>query len=156
MRLSRHRQFSVSSEKSKYDHEQLNLFNETEVTADPEPTEPEPVKIKIHYRKAKHFAVDRLPSTLPVKVIEYPLSKIDQVYCQCGSGLHVIGCESQRELKIIPAQALWSTGAQNIATVIASRPTPKPHPKDGDVEPGYFGQLRFSGGCGAHCETEVC
>ncbi|WP_170233309.1 hypothetical protein [Sporomusa termitida] len=32
MRLARHRQFGVSSEKSQYDT--LNLFNEAEITAD--------------------------------------------------------------------------------------------------------------------------
>lgn len=33
MRLSRHRQFGASSEKSEYDAAQLNLFNEAEVFA---------------------------------------------------------------------------------------------------------------------------
>ena len=33
MRLSRHRQFGASSEKSEYDLAQLNLFNEAEVMA---------------------------------------------------------------------------------------------------------------------------
>lgn len=41
MRLSRHRQFGASSEKSEYDLSQLNLFNEAEVMAAPEEAEPE-------------------------------------------------------------------------------------------------------------------
>jgi hypothetical protein len=45
MRLSRHRQFGASSEKSEYDLEQLNLFNEAEVMSEPELPEPELVEV---------------------------------------------------------------------------------------------------------------
>lgn len=104
MRLSRHRQFGASSEKSEYDLSQLNLFNEVEVMAMPEQPEPELVEVEKHYRK-KRSATDRLPEDLPVEIIEYTLSEDEQVCCECGCALHVMGYESRRELKIIPAQA---------------------------------------------------
>jgi Transposase and inactivated derivatives len=104
MRLSRHRQFGASSEKSEYDLEQLNLFNEAEVMVEPAP-ELELVEIEKHYRRAKRSAADRLPEDLPVEVIEYTLPENEQVCCECGGGLHIMGHESRRELKIIPAQA---------------------------------------------------
>ena len=105
MRLSRHRQFGASSEKSEYDLAQLNLFNEAEVMATPEQPEPELVEVEKHYRKAKRSAADRLTEDFPVEVIEYTLPEGEQVCCECGGELHVMGHESRRELKIIPAQA---------------------------------------------------
>jgi transposase len=105
MRLSRHRQFGVSSEKSEYDLAQLNLFNEAEVMAETERPEPELVEIEKHYRKAKRSAAGRLPEGLPVEIIEYILPEDEQICCECGCALHVMGHESRRELKIIPAQA---------------------------------------------------
>jgi transposase len=105
MRLSRHRQFGASSEKSEYDSEQLNLFNEAEVMAAPELPEPELVEVEKHYRKRTRLTTDKLPEDLPVEVIEYTLPEDEQV-CGCGCGLHVMGHETRRELKIIPAQAV--------------------------------------------------
>lgn len=104
MRLSRHRQFGASSEKSEYDLAQLNLFNEAEVMAAPEAAEPELVEVEKHYRKAKRSATDRLPEDLPVEVVEYTLPEREQICGACGGALHVMGHESRRELKIIPAQ----------------------------------------------------
>ena len=105
MRLSRHRQFGTSSEKSEYDNAQLNLFNEVEVMAAPEMPEPELVKVEKHYRKRSRLTADKLPEDLPVEVIEHTLPESEQVCCECGCGLHVMGHEIRRELKIIPAQA---------------------------------------------------
>lgn len=50
-RLSKHKQFGASSEKSQYDTEQLSLFDEAEITADEKVPEPELVEIEKHYRK---------------------------------------------------------------------------------------------------------
>ena len=105
MRLFRHRQFGASSEKSEYDLAQMNLFNEAEVMAEPGQPEPELVEVEKHYRKAKRSTADRLPEDLPVEVIEYTLPESEQICCECGCELHVMGHESRRELKIIPAQA---------------------------------------------------
>lgn len=106
MRLSRHRQFGASSEKSEYDLSQLNLFNEAEVMAAPEEAEPELVEVEKHCRKAKRSAADCLSDDLSVEVIEHTLSEGEQICCECGCELHIMGHESQRELKIIPAQAI--------------------------------------------------
>jgi len=101
MRLSRHRQFGTSSEKSEFDLAQLNLFNEAEIMADVE--KPEMVEIEKHHRKTRRSTADRLPEGLPVEVIEYTLLENEQLCCACSCGLHVMGHESRRELKLIPA-----------------------------------------------------
>lgn len=105
MRLSRHRQFGASSEKSEYDLAQLNLFNEAEVMADPEQAESELTEVEKHYRKRGRLTTDKLPEDLPVEVMEYTLPESEQICDVCGGPLHVMGHESRRELKIVPAQA---------------------------------------------------
>ena len=104
-KLAKHKQFGSSSEKSEYDLEQINLFDEAEATADKNISEPELVEIEKHYRKRKRSASDRLPPDLPVEVIEHELPSDGQVCAECGGVLHVMGHEVRRELKIIPAQA---------------------------------------------------
>ena len=102
MRLSRHRQYGASSEKSEYDHEQLNLFNEVEVmTGEPET---ELVEIEKHYRKRTRLTTDKLPEDLPVDVIEHELPENEQICCECGGKLHVMNNDIRRELVIIPEQ----------------------------------------------------
>jgi len=103
-RLAKHRQFGASSEKSEYDIDQINLFNEAEATADEKVAEPELVEVEKHYRKRKRSASDRLPEDLPVEVIEHELPPDGKVCEECGGALHVMGHEVRRELKIIPAQ----------------------------------------------------
>lgn len=105
MRLARHKQFGPSSEKSKYDPEQLNLFNEAEVFVDPEVAEPELVEIEKHYRKRTRLTTDKLPDDLPVEVVEHGLPASEQSCPACDGTLHVMGRETlRRELVIIPAQ----------------------------------------------------
>jgi hypothetical protein len=72
-RLAKHKQFGASSEKSEYDVDQINLFNEAEATASKDAPEPELVEVEKHYRKRKRCASDRLPDDLPVEVIEHKL-----------------------------------------------------------------------------------
>ena len=57
-RLAKHRQFGVSSEKSRYDSDQLSIFNEAEATADVNVLEPELQEIQKHYRKRKRLVND--------------------------------------------------------------------------------------------------
>jgi len=104
MRLSKHRQYGASSEKSSY--EQLSLFNEAEATADANVAEPELVEVERHYRKKKRESGDRLPADLPVEVVEHDLPRDEQVCPECGGDLHVMGRETRRELKLIPAKAV--------------------------------------------------
>lgn len=103
-RLSKHRQFGASSEKSEYDGDQLNLFNESEVVADVSVPEPKLAEIEKHYRKARRSSGDRLPSDIPVEVLEHEFPAEEQVCPDCGGAMHVMGRESRRELKIIPAK----------------------------------------------------
>lgn len=102
MRLAKHKQFGMSSEKSEYD--QSSLFNEAEVSANEKATEPELVEIEKHYRKKAHESDGRLPLDLPVEVVEHFLSAEESLCPECGEHLHIMGKEIRRELKIIPAQ----------------------------------------------------
>jgi len=101
-RLSKHRQFGASSEKSEYD--QINLFNEAESTADTNVAEPELTEIARHFRKRKRLVNDRLPENLPIEVVEHDIPPDEQVCTECGGDLHVMGRDKRRELVIIPAQ----------------------------------------------------
>ncbi|OCN01268.1 transposase [Clostridium sp. W14A] len=103
-RISKHRQFGASSEKSEYDFNQLSIFNEAEFFADANAAEPELVEVEKHYRKRTRLTTDRLPEDLPVEVVEYDLPQSEQICPECGGLLHVMGHETRRELVIIPAQ----------------------------------------------------
>ena len=59
LKLSKRRQYGVSSEKSEYD--QVSLFNEVEVAADPTAVEPDIEEVKSYRRKKSRSASDRLP-----------------------------------------------------------------------------------------------
>ena len=101
-RLAKHRQFGVSSEKS--DIDQISLFNEAEGTADEKVAEPELVEIEKHYRKRKRAAGDNLPENLPMETVEHTLPEDEQICSECGGMLHIMGRQTRRELKVIPAQ----------------------------------------------------
>ena len=105
LKLSKHRQFGVSSEKSEYDQGQLNLFNEAEITADKAVAEPELIEIEKHYRKRKRLTNDKLPEDLPVEVVEHDLPEDECICPECAGALHIMGKETRDELVIIPAQA---------------------------------------------------
>ena len=98
-RLTKHRQFGASSEKSEYD--QLDLFNEAEAAADENVPEPELTEINRHYRKRTRLVNDRLPESLPIEVVEHDLGADERECPQCGGDLHVMGREKRRELGII-------------------------------------------------------
>ncbi len=104
MRLTKHKQFGTSSEKSEYD--QVNLFNEAETTANAQVTEPDLTVIEKHYRKKASNRKDRLPPDLPVEVVEHFLPEEEQSCPECGEALHIMGKEIRRELKLIPATAV--------------------------------------------------
>jgi transposase len=104
MRLVRQKRFGASSEKSEY--EQLNLFNEVEVTADEKVAEPELAEVQAHHRKKAKESGDKLPADLPVEIVEHFLPEDQQICPSCGSQLHIMGKEIRRELKIVPAKAV--------------------------------------------------
>jgi len=103
-RISKHRQFGASSEKSEYDLAQLSIFNEAELFADANVPEPELIEVEKHYRKRTRLTTDKLPEDLPVEVVEYDLPELEKVCAECGGPLHLMGRDTRRELVIIPAQ----------------------------------------------------
>ena len=103
LKLSKHRQFGASSEKSEYDS-QLSIFNEAEVTADVNVPEPEIVAIQRHYRKRVRLVNDILPDSLPVETVEHDLPESERICPVCDGAMHVMGRDKWRELVIVPAQ----------------------------------------------------
>jgi transposase len=104
LKLSKHREFGVSSEKTAYDYG--SLFNEAEATADTKVPEPNVEDVKAYRRKKSRKGSDRLPPDLPVEVIEYELPQEKRLCPECGQEMHVMGREVREELKLIPAQAV--------------------------------------------------
>jgi len=103
-RLSKHRQFGTSSEKSEYD--QLKLFNEAENTADANTPEPELSEIAKHFRRRTRLTTDKLPEDLPVETVFHDLPEDERDCPECGCDMHIMGRNTaRRELKIIPAKA---------------------------------------------------
>ncbi|RXE57945.1 IS66 family transposase, partial [Acetivibrio mesophilus] len=102
IRLSKRKQFGVSSEQTKI--EQLNLFNEDEETHNLAVSEPQRIEVKTHYRKRTRLTTDKLPADLPMEVIEHKLPEKDSICPDCGGELHTMGKETRDELKVIPAK----------------------------------------------------
>jgi transposase len=103
-RLSKHKQYGVSTEQSLAD--QMSLFNEAEVTADSTLPEPSLTEVKTHYRKRTRLITDKLPDNIPIEIIDHKLPEADRLCPECGSELHEMGKETRDELKIIPAKAV--------------------------------------------------
>lgn len=99
-RLSQHRQFGASSEKTS--SEQQQLFNEAEVTAKPDLVEPPIEEITYRRRKKEGHREEQLKD-LPVEIIEYRLPPEGQACSCCGNAMHEMSKQIRRELKIIPA-----------------------------------------------------
>lgn len=111
-RLLRHKQYSTSSEQRFVD--QVNLFNEMEVTADLTAPEPTLLEVKGHYRKRTRLTTDKLPEELPVEVIEHELPEDERVCPDCGGELHTMGREIREELKVIPAKAVIARHVRHV------------------------------------------
>ena len=106
LRLSRHKQFGTSSEKSDESlMEQLSLlFNEAEayVTA---PKEEETVIVPEHKRRKKNeYTLDNIPENIPAEQIEHRLEGEDLVCPKCGDTMEEIGVEVVKKLRIEPAK----------------------------------------------------
>ena len=110
LRLSRHKQFGASSEKSEDTlMEQLSfLFNEAEVFSAAEKEAEENVTVvAAHKRHKKHeYTLDNIPEGMPTKQVEHRLEGEDLVCPQCGDTMTEIGKEVVRTLEIIPAQTV--------------------------------------------------
>jgi transposase len=115
-RLAQRRRFGVSSEKSTDgESEQLNLFNEAEISSDVLVPEPELIEIEKHFRKRKNMVNGKLPEDLPVETVLHELPDDEQVCPECDGKLHVMGTETlRRELKLIPAKAVIVEHIRNV------------------------------------------
>ena len=135
-RLSKQRQFGTSSERTNPEEQQLLLFNEAEVEA--QPFLAEPTMETITYKRQKQRGHRELMlENLPVETIEHRLPIEEQV-CSCCSGpMHEMSTEVRQELKIIPAQVsvvkhvsyVYSCRRcerEAITTPIVKAPMPKP------------------------------
>ncbi|MBC9786734.1 IS66 family transposase, partial [Heliobacterium chlorum] len=100
-RLSQHRRFGASSERTV--PEQPQLFNEAETEAVAVLAEPTLESITYQRRK-KTGQREALLENLPVETSEYRLPEEEQVCSCCGGSLHEMSTEERQELKIIPAQ----------------------------------------------------
>lgn len=103
LRLGRQKQFGTSSERTRPDQLQFDLFNEAEAEADPK--REEPTMETVTYRRRKERGQrEAMLRDLPVERIEYELPAKEQVCSCCGGPLHSMSTEVRRELKIIPAE----------------------------------------------------
>jgi len=103
MKLSKHKQFGASSEKSEYD--QLSFFNEAEKETNRKIEEPTIEEIEVKYKRKKKVGnKEENLKGLPVTVIEYFLSDEEAKCPKCFSSRHIMGKNVRKELKIIPAK----------------------------------------------------
>ncbi|WP_341300891.1 IS66 family transposase [Lysinibacillus sp. FSL H8-0500] len=102
-RLSQHKKFGTSSEKTNPDQLELLLFNEAERTANP--IVEEPTLETITYRRKKYVGQRAAKlENLPTETIHYRLPEEEQVCLCCGEMVHEMSTDIRRELKVIPAQ----------------------------------------------------
>lgn len=88
LRLTRHKQFGASSEKSEDTlEEQLSfLFNEAEVFSAAEKAEESVTVVAVHKRHKKHeYTLDSIPEGIPVEQVEHRLEGKDLICPQCGN-----------------------------------------------------------------------
>ncbi|WP_132766829.1 IS66 family transposase [Tepidibacillus fermentans] len=111
-RLSRQKLFGKSSEKNIDDHQlSLPIFNEAETEHQPINVEPQleddvhvdPLNTKPRKKKGKR---ERDLLKLPKKIVEYKLSKEEQVCPKCSNPLHEVRPEIRKELEVIPAKVI--------------------------------------------------
>lgn len=135
-RLSKHRQFGVSSERTTPEHQQLSLFNEAEVEARPDLAEPA-VETITYQRRKQCGHREAVLEDLPVETVEYRLPAEEQVCSCCGGPLHEMSTEVRQELQVIPAQvkvvrhvryvyACRRCEREELTTPIVTAPMPSP------------------------------
>ena len=136
-RLSQHKLFAQSSEKSKADENQtLLIFDEAENEADIRYKEPTSEKITYTRKKRAYSHKDDI-SSLPIEVIEHSIPEEERICPECGGQMHVMGHDSRQELTIIPAQvkvvehrreiySCRNCERNNITVPVIKTPMPKP------------------------------
>ncbi|MGI6284869.1 IS66 family transposase [Neomoorella humiferrea] len=150
-RLSKKRQFGISSERTEPLPEQLLLFNEAEVEARPEVGEPDLETITYQRHKTRTRREMNMED-LPVEVVEHRLSEEEQVCPACGGPLHEMSTEIRQELKIIPAQVkvvkhvryVYSCRRcerEEISTPVVTAPMPVPVLPGSPVSPSLLAYI---------------
>ncbi|SHJ00312.1 Transposase [Desulfofundulus thermosubterraneus DSM 16057] len=152
LRLSKRRQFGVSSERTNsLEEEQLSLFNEAEVEARPEAVEPDLETITYQRRKGRSRREMNLEN-LPVEVVEHRLPEEERVCPCCGGPLHEMSTEIRQELKVIPAQVkvvkhvryVYSCRRcerEEISTPVITAPIPAPILPGSPVSPSLLAYI---------------
>ena len=146
LRLSRHKQFGASSEKSDDTLiEQLSfLFDEAEVYSAADKETENVTVVAAHKRHKKHeYTLDSIPEGMQTKQVEHRLEGDDLVCPQCGDTMTEIGKEVVRTLEIIPAQMVVR---EDIYYTYACRTCNKDNtetpvvktPKEKSIIPGSF------------------
>lgn len=103
IRLSQHKQFGPSSEKTTFTDQMSLVFNETEGFQKDHLAEP--TIEEITYKRQKSVGhKESILKDLDAETIIYEIPKEEQSCPECGETRHVMGKEIRKELKIIPAQ----------------------------------------------------
>ncbi|WP_211295963.1 IS66 family transposase zinc-finger binding domain-containing protein, partial [Moorella stamsii] len=151
-RLSKKRQFGVSSERTRpLEEEQLLLFNEAEVEARPEAPEPDLETITYQRRKGRTRREMNLED-LPIEIVEHRLPEEERVCPCCGGPLHEMSTEVRQELKVIPAQVkvvkhvryVYSCRRcerEEITTPVVTAPIPAPILPGSPVSPSLMAYI---------------
>lgn len=109
-RLSKQKLFGKSSEQGIYDQITLPIFNEAETERQPINIEPklddigEKEDTATHRPKKSKGKRQKDLAGLPRQIVEYKLSKDEQVCPTCKSELHEVRPEIRKELEVIPAK----------------------------------------------------
>lgn len=105
--LAQRKQFGSSSEKYAEGYEQMELFNEAEQEADPNPAEPEMEEIhpKSYKRKKPTGKKEEdLSAFETTEVVKHKLEGDDRFCPECGTKYKVVTTETVKYLKFIPAR----------------------------------------------------
>ena len=95
-------QFGKKSER--FNPDQLDLFNEAELTAEAELDDDQGIEVKPHTRRARNPRKP-IPAHLPRVDVEHELDEAERT-CHCGGTLQRIGEDVHLQLSIIPRQYL--------------------------------------------------
>lgn len=114
LRLSKHRQFGASSEKTE-GSEQLGLFDEAENTADAKAPEEASTDLEtITYSRRKPGKREDDLSDLPVETAEYELPESERICPECGGALHEMSKDERCEIGIVPAKFFVKRHIQHV------------------------------------------
>jgi len=111
-KLSQHKRFGVSSEKTTLGWEQLSLFSETDSPM-PVVAEPETEEITYKRRKQKGKRQEDL-SKLPLEVVLHEIPEEQRQCPECGEVMQEFGAETRDEIKIIPAKVIHVQHRQKV------------------------------------------